>query len=372
MHETFFNKFSDLPSMYYGYFRQLAQLAFEQFEKQNVMFYSQDVPKDLVHFGFLDSVSSLYCGGGVSYNFLHLTLQEFLAAYHITQLSNGIDVFKHHSKDERWEVVWRFVSGLTGFRYFMDIVRCNAFVSESEGGKYLEVKNLLLHCLFEGQSVPDYMAILGRNKIYSNQTTSPRPVQSSRSSPLDRYALGYCTSNCSTRTTVIWKVKMEFGSGDSFVWGLNSNHRGNGVIVSHEMDSVVPTCLDSYPYTILSGIKHLGVYLAYRDDNTEQALLQVLPLMKNLTSLGLTFPSPQMVKSSLSAISQSNLTQLRLKIKKYNETCLLFISGLINSLSKLTIRVEGLIIMTLVKLYCRQVTPNLFVMLCLNIRRELF
>ena len=241
----------------------------------------------------------------------------------------------------------------------MDIVRCNAFVSESEGGKYLEVKNLLLHCLFEGQSVPDYMAILGRNKIYSNQTTSPRPVQSSRSSPLDRYALGYCISNCSTRTTVIWKVKMEFGSGDSFVWGLNSNHRGNGVIVSHEMDSVVPTCLDSYPYTILSGIKHLGVHLAYRDDNTEQALLQVLPLMKNLTSLGLTFPSPQMVKSSLSAISQSNLTQLRLKIKKYNETCLLFISGLINSLSKLTIRVEGLIIMTLVKLYCQQVTPNL-------------
>ena len=98
MHETFFNEFSDLPSAYYGNFKQLAQLAFKQFEKHNVVFYSQDVPKELVHFGFLDSVSSLYCGGGVSYNFLYLTLQEFLAAYHITQLSNGIDVFKRHSR----------------------------------------------------------------------------------------------------------------------------------------------------------------------------------------------------------------------------------------------------------------------------------
>ena len=144
MHRTFFNEFSDLPSKYYGNFKQLAQLAFEQFEKHNVVFYSQDVPKELVHFGFLDSVSSLYCGGGVSYNFLHLTLQEFLAAYHITQFSNGIDVFNCYSEDERWEVVWRFVSGLTVFQYFMDSVRCNAFVSASGKDEYLEIKKLAL------------------------------------------------------------------------------------------------------------------------------------------------------------------------------------------------------------------------------------
>ena len=334
---TILDKFSDLPSIYYGSFKRLAQLAFEQFEKHNVVFYSKDVPKELIHFGFLDSVSSLYGGGGVSYNFLHLTLQEFLAAYHITQLSSGIDVFKRHSEDKHWEVVWRFVSGLTGFQYFMDSVRCDAFVSESEDDGYLKVKNLLLHCLFEGQFVCDYTAVLGRNNLFSQQNTIL-----SGSSPLDRYALGYCIGNCSSTTS--WRVKIWGGSGESYLWGLNSNHCSNGVISHLEMQHVSPTCLDSYPITILSGIKHLKVYLTSAgDDNhhiTEQTLLQVLPLMKSLTSLGLTFPSP----SLFHAISQSNVTQLELNIKEYNQTCLSSLSGLIYSPSKLkglTITVAG-------------------------------
>ena len=245
----------------------------------------------------------------------------------------GIDVFKHHSKDERWEVVWRFVSGLTGFQYFMDSVRCDAFVSESEDDDYLEVNNLLLHCLFEGQFVFDYTAVLGRNNIYSQQSSS---IFSLGSSPLDRYALGYCIANCSSRTTVIWKVCMENGSGDSFVWGLNSNHCGNGVTISHlEMDSVSPTYLDSYPITVLSRIKHLDVCPKPGDDNTEQTLLQVLPLMKNLTSLVLTFTSPQIAISLFRAISQSNVIQLNLKIEEFNQTCLSSLSSLINSPSKL-------------------------------------
>ena len=323
---TILNKFSDLPSTYYGNFKQLAQLAFEQFEKHNVVFYSQDVPKELVHFGFLDSVSSLYGGGGVSYNFLHLTLQEFLVAYHITQLSNGIDVFKRHSEDRRWEVVWRFVSGLTGFQYFMDSVRCDTFASVSEDDDYLEVKTLLLHCLFEGQFVLDYMAVMGCNKLHFNQDYD-------YSSPLDRYALGYCIANCSSRTTVMWKVEMQLGSGESFMWGLNSNHCGNGVTISHlQMELVFPTCLDSYPMTVLSGIKHLSVeYLTHKDET----LLKVLPKMKNLTSLGFDFPSPQIVKSLFHAISQSNVTQLEFNIEVFNQTYLSSLNGLIDSPSKL-------------------------------------
>ena len=98
--------------------------------------------------------------------------------------------------------------------------------------------------------------------------------------------------------------------------------RKKGCSLSHlEMESVFPTCLDSYPIIVLSAIKHFDAHhFGTRDGITEQtSLLQVLPLMKNLTSLVLTVPSPQIV-GLFHAISRSNVTQL--KLKECNQTCL--------------------------------------------------
>ena len=293
-----FNSFSDLPSNFHDDFKKLAQLAFDQFERHQVVFYSCD---DLVHFGFLDSVPALYGGGEVSYNFLHLTLQEFLAAYHIAQLSNGIDVFKHHSEDRRWEVVWRFVSGLTRFQYFMNIVKYNAFASPFGTGEYL-IKNLLLHCLFEGQVMFNYMAVLGTSKLCQGDLLHC-------TSPLDRYALGYCIANCSSATS--WKVHIREGSGESFMWGLNSNDRGKGVISYLEMRSVLPTCLDSFPPTILSDIVNLKITV----ESGADVLVEVLPLMKSLSTLylgGRDSLDLQIGPKLIHAISKTKVTALDL------------------------------------------------------------
>ena len=54
----------------------------------------------------------------ISHSFLHLTLQEFLAAFHISQLSPSDQkvVFEKRCETAGWDVVWRFVAGLSGFR----------------------------------------------------------------------------------------------------------------------------------------------------------------------------------------------------------------------------------------------------------------
>ena len=266
--DTFF----DLPSNYYDHFKNLSRLAFEQFQLQKIVFYSESVPKELVHFGFLDSIPALYGGGGVSYNFLHLTLQEFLAAYHITQLPSSIDVFNQYSMDRRWEVVWRFLSGLTGFEYFENSVLNPAF-SCLRDQEALEVYNLFLHCLFEGQpqDVSGFLKATGLKKVFSDQAHT--------SSPLDRYALGYCIANCSSTTS--WEVEIWEGSDESLMWGLKSNHSGNGTISCLLLEvHDGPTYLHSYPVKILHGIEYLELgILAFDGINT------VIPLMNNLTTL---------------------------------------------------------------------------------------
>ncbi len=107
-------KLKDIPTEHCKHFANLAKLAFENFEKEQLIF--DTVPSDLDHFGFLNETSSLYGVEEKLFNFLHLTIQEFLAAYHIAHLPDqGVELFKSNSG--RWDIVWRFVAGMTQFSF---------------------------------------------------------------------------------------------------------------------------------------------------------------------------------------------------------------------------------------------------------------
>ena len=196
--------FDDLPPDLYQQFLHLSQVAFNGIEREDMIFHTP-----LPSLGFLDSVSALYGGGGVSYNFLHLTVQEFFAAYYISYLgSSGLDVFKQHGKDERWNVVWRFVAGLTKFKYYKGHFQ-NAFSSESRG----HLGAFFIQCSFEAQS---HFSILKK---------SPTKVSNSWSyTPLDLYALGYCLANF--HTGVSWELNMQGTKLSPFICGLLSNMAG--------------------------------------------------------------------------------------------------------------------------------------------------
>ena len=144
------DKFEDLPSDLYQQFLHMSQVAFEGIQNEKIILHT--VPSHLVHFGFLGAVSALYGGGRVSYNFLHLTLQEFFAAYHISHLGSSV---LEKMEPGNWEVVFRFVAGLTKFKGYeghMDsIFMCNSFPDNKIGLDFF-----FIQCLFEAQTMDHF------------------------------------------------------------------------------------------------------------------------------------------------------------------------------------------------------------------------
>ena len=216
-------KFEDLPPNLYQEFLKLSKVAYEGFKKEEVIF--QSFPSNLIHFGFLDSVSALYGGGGVSYNFLHLTVQEFFAAYHISHLgSSGLEVFQRYGKAQRWNVVWRFVAGLTKFRYIEGHIERNMFIE-----KYvdeLQFSLLLVQCLLEAQSVGSFFSTL-KPFLTAAKVVAIDPTA------LDAYALGYCIANFPIG--VPWDVVIRGAGHHSFTCGLSTNMPSVGVINTLDM-----------------------------------------------------------------------------------------------------------------------------------------
>ena len=183
----------NLPKPWHKQFLQLCEIAFEGIKNDEVIFHR--VPQYLVQFGFLDSVSALYGAGRVSYNFLHLTIQEFLAAYHISQLcEDGLEVFEQYGGDKRWNVVWRFVAGLTKFEHFQGhIMKHETYVNSTIQEDRIIVTDHFIQCLFEAQTFTYFL---------SPPTPKVCICGLHDATPLDMYALGYCISRIPTGTAL--------------------------------------------------------------------------------------------------------------------------------------------------------------------------
>ena len=271
------DKFEDLPANLHKQFLHLSQIAFEGILKEEVIFHC--LPPGLVHFGFLDAVSALYGGGRVSYNFLHLTLQEFFAAYHISLLScSGLEVFKQYGKDKQWNVVWRFVAGLTKFKHYQDHMDSNLFINSWKNNYKTEVSLFTIQCLFEAQSVDHFSSIF---------STSPARVVAMGCTALDTYALGFCISNF--HTGVPWSVWISNHS-TPFVCGLKRKIPSVGVI--KELDMFHCRCHFGELSSTLLQPPHLLTSLSLSDCSLTNAdlilLSELIPHMTRLKELDIS------------------------------------------------------------------------------------
>ena len=258
------DKFEDLPADLNKQFLHLCEVAFEGIKSDNVIFHT--VPPDFINFGFLDAVSALYGGRKVSYNFLHLTLQEFFAAYHISHLSsNGLEEFKQHGEDERWNVVWRFVAGLTKFEGYDNYITDNGIFIESREHNKISLSLFFIQCLFEAQAVDHFSSIFG---------TPPTIIYTELSGTvLDSYAVGYCIANF--HTGVSWSVDI-MGEKD-FICGLNTNVPSVGVIEKLSIGKCEDINIREFPKVLL-GVTVLKVFPSGNDNHISEYI-------SNMTSL---------------------------------------------------------------------------------------
>ena len=189
-----FRQFSDLPSDVYQQFCEVCRIAYEGItNRQQVIF--TDLADDFNSLDLMQCVPELYVDEGavLSYNFLHLTIQEFLAAYHVSLQSaqEKIEFFRNHQEAQSNQMVLKFFAGLTN----LEDIRDDELLYQL---KDTRIDLETIHFLFETK--PRIKMLNGFSKVmfcglgYTSQ--------------FDSYVLGYIAS----LTTCSWIIVIECGS----------------------------------------------------------------------------------------------------------------------------------------------------------------
>ena len=217
--------FSDLPQDVYQQLCELGKIAYKGIiNKQQVIF--SDLSEDFETLGLMQCVPELYAGEDamVSYNFLHLTVQEYLAAFHLSQqpVEEQIELYKQYCSGEDKQannhlqmVLW-FLSGIKKFSEYPCEVMNTLCVKkhiddfdiepgnvETDDKPLHEVTFDILHWLFEADVIAK---VLGSSYI--------QPCWQRIVTPSDCFVLGYCVShsNCA------WNIDLHCcGIGDEEV-----------------------------------------------------------------------------------------------------------------------------------------------------------
>ena len=164
--------FDDIPESLKKSWWNLCEFAFEALKYHEIVFSKKELPEisedgdeQVLCFGLMQSVETvLALTSEVSYNFLHLTFMEYLAALHLSNQPLDRSWLKLFHK-YRFDVVLRFFFG----------IRFCGSNSEADIGdvklamQYIKVGQSLCHCAFEAQN-----AIVNSEVQYYGELTLPR------------------------------------------------------------------------------------------------------------------------------------------------------------------------------------------------------
>ena len=184
----------DLPQDLKSHLCDLCVLAYEGVMQEKVVFYQRDlktynIPASLPSMGLLQAVEGItFLSKSHSYNFLHLSVQELLAAYHISQLkpSEQLQIFQQLIGSARFQAVLKYYSGITKLK--------NSAIQNFIKKEYIAASNFvsdlpfqILHCFFEAQQ-PSLCRLFGSKfqKLH---------LDAEHLKPVDILTIGYIISS---------------------------------------------------------------------------------------------------------------------------------------------------------------------------------
>ena len=241
-------------------FKVLAKFAFHSYhtcESKKVTFFKEDIPEGLVHFGFMNESTEMYAGKGVeqTFSFLHLSLQEYLAAWHIAHSysiefqvayhglaveatglnkflmpEQNIPLYRGSNREEEDLLLSLkplrgspvepaiFLAGITGWRCQSEDGRNHWEMHLSHDTAGVSDTSVLLRSLYEAQNP----TILSH---YFNADSDRRKIDIGTLNAYDCYAISYCLAHSSDEFTLIIKVHGDDGVSlvETFVKGLEDH-----------------------------------------------------------------------------------------------------------------------------------------------------
>lgn len=271
------DKFEDLPPKVYSQLCSLAKLAFIHLSCGELLHCK--LPKGCYHMGFLVGLPELYASRkrtATFHSFLHLHLQEYLAAFHISrlQLSEQLEVFHKHFLLPSFNGVWRFLSGMT---------RLKAPVCKEVLGEVVEdgvLSPAVLQCLYEA-----HLYVPCQQLLQTSSLKFPHTQYGEEVTALDCYRLGRCLAHSSCNISLQLRLNSDMLHHLSL--GLrSSNTRSNSIIQTLFLRPPITepfiAMLDEIPHQFLRGLDLSHCEL---DREMADCLAAALPKLKSLRCL---------------------------------------------------------------------------------------
>ena len=310
---TNINSFKDLPQPVYDQFCEICKIAYTGIMSPETELIFQDLPSDFDSLGLMQTCPELFVDSGesVSYNFLHLTLQEYLAAYHISQQSRDeqvvfmrehiqtkdideeVSFLRGYAESKKLELVVRFLAGVSKLgRELWEMV--TGFGSMFIEDSFLEeetdfIRLEILHWLFESQDPLAITSMLSSDCVCCSHTCY--------STPFDLYVLGYCI----THSSCDWKLELlrcTVESVEMFLKALNLQQDqcvlpSTGMVkelwlLSSDRIAIQSLLLNLPKMAVFHNLTHLGLIASFINSETCDLLSKHTDLLQNLEYLDIS------------------------------------------------------------------------------------